>query len=166
MKYSFFLQFLCLTVYCFSQSKQELKNIDTIDSIVYANIDINEKNSYLIYSVENKIIVIDSIKREVIYLHRTYPKQKMRTKKLSNDEIVSLFIKTNIKRGMKNYSYNDYKNSCIGTYVYLAIIDNKQKKFEFNLPFIFLCEKNNIKYPFDYKSLNYLNLLLNNCNYN
>jgi len=36
----------------------DLENITKIDSIVYVNVEISSKNSYLIYSVKDKIIVI------------------------------------------------------------------------------------------------------------
>ncbi|QES92121.1 hypothetical protein F0358_05015 [Empedobacter brevis] len=135
----------------------DLENITKIDSIVYANVEISSKNSYLIYSVKDKIIVIDSCKREVIYLNREESKQVLEMKELSHENTVKLFKVKNIKKS-KNYSNNDYDNSCIGSYVYLSIIKNKEKYFQFNLPFMLLCDKNKIRYPFDYKTLN---LLLN-----
>ncbi|MGV0829358.1 hypothetical protein ACTS9C_10890 [Empedobacter brevis] len=138
----------------------DLENITKIDSIVYANVEISSKNSYLIYSVKDKIIVIDSCKREVIYLNREESKQVLEMKELSHENTVKLFKVKNIKKS-KNYSNNDYDNSCIGSYVYLSIIKNKEKYFQFNLPFMLLCDKNKIRYPFDYKTLNLLNLLLN-----
>ncbi|GEM51346.1 hypothetical protein [Empedobacter brevis] len=138
----------------------DLENITKIDSIVYANVEISSKNSYLIYSVKDKIIVIDSCKREVIYLNREESKQVLEMKELSHENTVKLFKVKNIKKS-KNYSNNDYDNSCIGSYVYLSIIKNKEKYFQFNLPFMLLCDKNKIRYPFDYKTLNFLNLLLN-----
>ncbi|MGV0832873.1 hypothetical protein ACTS9D_11740 [Empedobacter brevis] len=138
----------------------DLENITKIDSIVYANVEISSKNSYLIYSVKDKIIVIDSCKREVIYLNREESKQVLEMKELSHENTVKLFKVKNIKKS-KNYSNNDYDNSCIGSYVYLSIIKNKEKHFQFNLPFMLLCDKNKIRYPFDYKTLNFLNLLLN-----
>ena len=70
------------------------------------------------------------------------------------------FNTKNIKNGI-NYSNNDYDNSCIGSYVYLSIIKNQQKKYQFNLPFMLLCDDNKIKYPFDYGILDFLNSLLN-----
>lgn len=160
MKTLFFLLVLYISNCCFGQSKMDLENITKIDSIVYANVEISSKNSYLIYSVKDKIIVIDSCKREVIYLNREESKQVLEMKELSHENTVKLFKVKNIKKS-KNYSNNDYDNSCIGSYVYLSIIKNKEKHFQFNLPFMLLCDKNKIRYPFDYKTLNFLNLLLN-----
>ncbi|WP_353164706.1 hypothetical protein [Empedobacter brevis] len=73
----------------------DLENITKIDSIVYANVEISSKNSYLIYSVKDKIIVIDSCKREVIYLNREESKQVLEMKELSHENTVKLFkVKT------------------------------------------------------------------------
>lgn len=160
MKKLLFLLLLYFSNYCFSQSKQDLGNIATIDSIVYANMEIKDKNSYLIYSVKNRIIVIDSCKRELTYLNREHTKEKIEINELSRKKVNRLFNTKNIKNGI-NYSNNDYDNSCIGSYVYLSIIKNQQKKYQFNLPFMLLCDDNKIKYPFDYGILDFLNSLLN-----
>lgn len=160
MKTLLFLLVLFISNCCFGQSKIDLINIAKIDSIVYANVEISSKNSYLIYSIKDKIIVIDSCKREVVYLNREESNQMLDVKELSHENTVKLFEDKNIKKS-KNYSNNDYDNSCIGSYVYLSIIKNKEKYFEFNLPFMLLCDRNKIRYPFDYKTLSFLNSLLN-----
>jgi len=76
----------------------DLENITKIDSIVYVNVEISSKNSYLIYSVKDKIIVIDSCKREVIYLNREESKQVLEMKELSHENTVKLFKVKNIKK--------------------------------------------------------------------
>src|SRR5690554_763998 len=106
MKKLLFLLLLYFSNYCFSQSKQDLGNIATIDSIVYANMEIKDKNSYLIYSVKNRIIVIDSCKRELTYLNREHTKEKIEINELSRKKVNRLFNTKNIKNGI-NYSNND-----------------------------------------------------------
>jgi len=149
--------FFFVTIFCFSQSKADINNMKKIDSIVFSNLAPKEDSSYLIYSAGEKIIVIDSISRYVNYLNMK-SHIVIKSKKISKNNITNLFKERNIKKGEK-FSTN-YDDSCIGAFVYLAYIKKNTVQTVFNLPYMLLCSKNDIKYPYDYKMLSLLHKLI------
>lgn len=57
------------------------------------------------------------------------------------------------------YKINNYSH-CIGAFVYLAYVKKNTVQTVFNLPYMLLCSKNDIKYPYDYKMLSLLHKLI------
>ncbi len=143
-----------------SQIKSEEKDISTIDSIVQMNLSFDVENVYLIYSVGSNILVIDSLKKQSHYIDRL-SKKKLSSKRLSTGCIKSIFYHKNIKEG-NLFSNKTYDSSCVNSYVYLSLIKKGSKIFQFHLPFMLMCSNNNIKYPFENKTLEKLQGILNN----
>jgi hypothetical protein len=161
MRILLMLFLLLLSLEVISQTKDEEKNIATIDSIVQKNLVVNKMDVYLIYSVGNNIVVIDSLNKQFHYIER-FSKKKSSTKKLSTRCIKSIFDDKNIKEG-DLFSNKKFDNSCVSSYAYLSLIKKGSKVFQFHLPFMLMCDENKIEYPFNIKTLEKLQRILNEC---
>lgn len=153
MKYIFCIILTFCSICSLGQNKEEMKKISEIDSLILTNLPLwNEE--YLCYSVNDKVVVVSKNKC-VYYLNLQEGLLKDSIIELNTTD---LFKKSNIKKG-KQFCNDDYATSCIGSYVYLSLIVNNQKKFQFHLPYILLCSDVKIDYPFDYSSLGILHEL-------
>lgn len=153
MRFFSLFTIMCFNICLFGQSKTELKNISHIDSIVNSNL---ESEDYLCYSVGDKIVVVS--KNKLVYFFNSI--QGFIEKRIVNGLLIdTLFDENNIRSG-KRFCNDDYNKSCVGTYVYLSFYRESKKVFDFNLPYMLLCDKKKVKYPFNYQALKLLDELL------
>ncbi|HOZ67801.1 MAG TPA: hypothetical protein PLB49_08400 [Chitinophagaceae bacterium] len=154
MRYIFIALITCCNICSFGQSKNDLRNISDIDSLINANLDLG-KMDYVCYSVNDKAVVVSKNKC-VYYLSM---KQGLLHKKLESElSVDSLFSKNNVRAG-KQFCDDDYRTSCIGSYVYLSLNKEGKKLFQFNLPYMLLCGEKKVNYPFEYQALEMLDRL-------
>lgn len=155
MKFIFIILFTGFSKCLFAQSNPDLSNIYRIDSLLHANLDLEEMD-YICYSVGDQMIVVTRSKC-VYYLNL---KRGLVLKEFVDEiSVDSLFNRNNVKAG-KLFSNDDYNTSCISSYVYLSMNIDGKKAFQFNLPYMLLCSDKKISYPFDYNNLKVLNNLL------
>lgn len=158
MKTILFLAILLHSSISFCQTKSEEENITKIDSLVQSSLNFDKSNSYLIYSVERNILVVDSVNRRSYYLKRGM-EGVVSSKKLSSKSINRIFNHKNIYKGCL-FSNNKYDSSCASSFVYLSLTSKSSKIFQFHLPFMLMCGQNKVEYPFNEKVLEELHNFL------
>ncbi|MFP9115239.1 hypothetical protein ACLI1A_14980 [Flavobacterium sp. RHBU_3] len=158
MKTILILAILLHSSISFCQTNSEEKNITKIDSLVQNSLNFDKSNSYLIYSVERNILVIDSVNKTLYYLKRS-KEGVLSSKKLSSKSINRIFNHKNIYKGYL-FSNNKYDYSCASSFVYLSVTCKSSKIFQFYLPFMLMCDQNKVEYPFNEKVLEELHNFL------
>lgn len=132
------------------------KGQQSVDSIAMAYADsvidtlLVEKNlnDYLLYSVRDKLIVIEKQPSSftVYYISSLHGLERKETDPLSKNELLRLFDENSYSLS-RSYSGKKYESSCPSSFIYFRYVKQEVKLVEFNLPSMLLCSKEKITYP-------------------